>query len=50
MKTAFALLGLLIGAALPAVSTAQEVLPFPPTPSASTAGADDEGLHLQESR
>jgi arylsulfatase A-like enzyme len=38
MKTVFTLFGLLIGAAIPTAAIAQEVLPFPPTPSASTAG------------
>src|SRR5271155_1940789 len=43
MKPAFALFGFLIGATIPAVSSAQEVLPFPTTPSASTAGMTMQG-------
>jgi hypothetical protein len=38
MKIIFTMCGLLIGAAIAPVAIAQESLPFPPTPSASTAG------------
>jgi arylsulfatase A-like enzyme len=38
MKTILTVVGLLMGAAIALPAGAQEVLPFPPTPSASTAG------------
>jgi hypothetical protein len=38
MKTMLAVFGLLMGAAITLPAEAQEVLPFPPTPSASTPG------------
>jgi hypothetical protein len=38
MKTVFTAFALLVCAAIASTAGAQEVLPFPPTPSASTAG------------
>ena len=38
MKTIFTVLSLALGTFIPSPAGAQEVLPFPPTPSASTAG------------
>ena len=39
-------LGLALGALCAPMAWAQEVLPFAPAPSGSTAGADDAGFHL----
>ena len=39
-----------LGMALATVASAQQILPFPPTPSASTAGLTMEDSDLQEAR
>ena len=49
-KPWIAVLSLALGLLFAPTADAQEILPFPPTPSGSDAGADDPGFHLQETR
>ena len=49
-STLKAAVGLSLAVLFSPVASAQEILPFPPTPSASTAALTMTGLRLQEAR